>query len=423
MTAELTTALPQIGAAATRPAHEAPWLAAQPLPLRVLFYSFFPGGGIGRYTHELVTRLARLPGVEAELACLPNFEWLAAAKYPVWPGLFGISDARALKRRSRFLLAQFINPWRLLGRAGATQAKIVHLSNINHFSYPFWSRLPRDRALKIVATVHDVKREKPILWRRYEEGQLAAFYRRADALFVHSQAQSAQLQEFSRVAPNRIHLVPHGPYDAGRPSAAPDILRARLGLPAGQRIALFFGALRDDKNLELLLRVWPRFRDRQHLVIAGRGDGGRHKPVSWYRALVRELNIENSVTFLDRYIPEREVPDLFAACDWVALPYRGSFTSQSGVLNVAVCYDRPVVASGAGTFAETLARFDLGLAVTPDDAGALAAGIEALTRRLDGKHLHAFDRYRQENSWETAARQTAEVYRSLLDEPIPGHPA
>lgn len=384
-----------------------------PAPIRVLCYCCFPGGGIGRYTHELLQRLAVSPRLSIELACLPSFHWREAADYPIWPELREISHRTPWRRRSRFLFGQVANPKRLFQRARETGAEIVHLSNINHLTFAWWKRLASAGRTRLVATAHDVRRAKAILNRSYEDDSLRRFYQYADALFVHSRAQARELFEFASVPEARVHIVPHGPYDYGRPTGEPAELRERLGLPRDKQIALFFGNVRDDKNLDLLIESWPRFQQSAHLLIAGRGDGGAHKPIGYYKAIVEKLSLSHAVTFFDRYIPDESVADLFAACDWVALPYSRKFTSQSGVLNIAVCYDRPVVASRTTTLNETLEQCDLGIGVEPDDRASLIAGIEELQRRLRDGHRHEFEIYRRDFSWEETARRTIDVYASL----------
>ncbi|WP_339908576.1 glycosyltransferase family 4 protein, partial [Symmachiella dynata] len=197
--------------------------------MRVLFYLLFPGSGIGRYTHELLTHLSTRDGVDAELACLPTFHWLSEAEYKTWTGLREIGHPIAWRRRLRFLTAQFANPQRLCRRLDEQRADIVHFSNINHFSFPFWRRALDASGAKVVATVHDVRRQSAMVNRHYETRQLKNFYRRADALLVHSQAQACDLAEFAGVNPDKVHVVPHGPYDYGQPSADRDTLRIKYG--------------------------------------------------------------------------------------------------------------------------------------------------------------------------------------------------
>ena len=382
-------------------------------PLRVLFYLFFPGGGIGRYTHELLKHLGRTEEIEAELACLPSYPWLADAEYATWPQLREIGHATAIRRRARFLVGQVVNPLRLVRRAAERRADVVHLSNINHLTLPLWRAKLAGSGARVAATVHDVRRAKAILNRRYESRQLRRFYESADALFVHSRSQADELMDFASVSQSRVHVVPHGPYDYGATRLSRDEARKKYGWPPDRQIALFFGSVRDDKNLELLLRVLPGFRDRLHLVVAGRGAGRPHKPMEYYRRIVQELDLGGSVSFLDRYIPDAAVPEVFTACDWVALPYSRAFTSQSGVLNVAAQYCRPVLISAAPTLAETIGRCDVGIAVEPESPDALREGIAAIQLRIEQGYAHEFERYRREFGWEENAARTAAVYRAL----------
>ena len=168
-------------------------------PMRVAFYLFFAGSGIGRYTHELLNTLSRSSNISTELICLPSFHWRSEAHYAIWPGLYEIAHRNPLKRKSRFLTAQIANPKRLAQRASETRSNRIHLSNINHLTFPLWKKTLRRFGSKVVATVHDVRREKGIINHRYELNQLQRFYRWADALFVHSKAQADDLKSFANV--------------------------------------------------------------------------------------------------------------------------------------------------------------------------------------------------------------------------------
>lgn len=382
--------------------------------LRALFYLFFPGGGIGRYTHELLHRLHGSPDLEVELACLPGFHWRAQAQYSVWPGLFDISHATHWKRRSRFLIGQFESPRRMFRRARSANVDIIHLCNINHLTFPLWKRWQRVSGAKIAATVHDVRRGKAILNSRYEHRQLRRFYEQADALFVHSRSQVDDLQSFAHVDPARVHIVPHGPLDCGPPSATGEVLRRQMGWPQNKQIALFFGNIRDEKNLDVLLRALSDFRDTMHLVVAG-ADVPGHKGHAFYRALAESLGLSETVTFMSGYIPEATVPDLFAACDWSVMPYSRQFTSQSGVLNLTMSCRRPVLATSAPTLAETLEDLQVGVVVEPDSVEALKAGIAILQQQVAAGAPYEFADYLSRFSWTENARRTAAVYRSLVN--------
>ena len=382
--------------------------------LRVLVYLFFPGSGLGRYTHELMRHFESTKLVESKLVCLPSYHWREEADYAVWPNLFEIGHRIPWRRRARFLAGQVLNPARLTRHVREFQADVVHLSVINHLTFPFWRRLMDRTGVKIVATAHDVRRGKAVIHRGYEDRQLQAFYRRADALFVHSAAQVEDLIDFPNVQRSRIHIVPHGPYDYGVPRSPRTELRSKYGWPVNKQLALFFGNIRDDKNLELLIRAMRHHRDRVHLAVVGRSGGGPHRGIDEYKRIAREAGVEASISFDDRYVPDAEIPDLFEASDWAALPYSREFTSQSGVLNIAARYRRAMLLSASGTLEETFRQHDLGVLVTPDDENALTAGIKTMIDRVDSGSDYEFDSYLEHFSWEQNIRKTVEVYQEIV---------
>lgn len=385
-------------------------------PLRVSFYVFFPAGGIGRYTNELLLEMSRLPGLEVEAICTPDFQWRDASGYASWAGLESISHPIPLLRRLRFLRGQIVNPVRGIEHAVRTGADLIHFSNINHVTFSYWRKHLEKAAIPVAVSVHDVRRQKPILNRAWEERQLKAFYRYADALFVHSAYQADELVAYAGVDRARIHVVPHGPYPHAVVTRSREEIRRQLGLPQDRQVVLFFGQLRDEKNLDGFLEAMRMSKSRPHLVVAGQA-GGRHRDVAYYQALVERLGLSADVTFLARYIPDEEVGELFTAADWAALPYRNAFTSQSGVLNVAAHYRTPVLVSSSPVIKETVEACDIGVVCSGDTAEALAEGIERMAERLRTGHRHLFDEYLDRFSWRENARRTFEAYQSILHLP------
>lgn len=382
--------------------------------VNVGFYLFFSRGGIARYTHHLLNALSAEENVSVELACDANFDAGGLKSYAVWPGLQSLAHRRPFVRRSRFVAGQIANPRRFTSRADAKRFDIVHFSDFNHVSYPLWRSAIRRDGRKVVATVHDVRRAKSLVHRGYEDAQLKRFYRDADALFVHSASQAEELVEWARVQRARVHVVPYGPFDYGKPIADRATLRECYALPQDRQIALSFGNLRDDKNLDRLIRATASLKSRVHLLVAGRSAAKGHRPIEHYRKLCQDLGCGSSVTFLTKYLSDDEVAEVFTACDWVALPYASTFTSLSGVMCVAARYQRPVLTSATIAFNEAMAGHDIGLSVRPDDDVSLANGISEMTARISGGYAFRFDDYLKFNSWSSAADRTLRVYRQLL---------
>ncbi len=385
--------------------------------MKILLYSFFSGGGIGRYTHCLLTSLAQQSGVSVELACNPEFKHLGEASYATWPKLMPVSSRVPVIRRARFVAAQWVNPGRLLKRAAETSADIVHFSNINHLSYRFW-RGSRERAIRhMSATVHDVRRLKAIISRSWEDRWLKQFYRDCDALFTHSQAQKAEIIAFAAIDEDRIHVVPHGIYEYDTPVADVKSLRQKYDIPCDRTVALFFGFIRDDKQLDTLLEAVRQSASRPFLVIAGQISSRSKKTEARYRQAITDLGLSDDVLFAPGFVEDSAVGELFTLADYVCLTYLPEFTSQSGVLHVAAHFACPVLATPTPTVAETVRGDQLGVVAGGFEARDVARAIDLIANHRRDEFRAAHEAYVKRATWESNAITTARVFRELLADP------
>src|SRR5207244_2354073 len=99
----------------------------------------------------------------------------------------------------------------------------------------------------------------------------------------------------------------------------------------------------------------------------------------------------------------------------VVLPYLD--TSDSGMLELAAAFGRPVVVSATGGMQEAFERYRHGEMVPPNDAEKLAA---AMFRKHDAREGQARS---GGTSWSAAAEQTEALYRSLIARPAVAVPA
>jgi glycosyltransferase involved in cell wall biosynthesis len=380
--------------------------------LKVGFYMFFPGGGIGRYTHELARCMEKRGEVDVEVICTPDFEWKNARGYRTWSELQTISHTHPFLRRLLFVAGQFINPVRCIRHAEERGMDVVHFSNINHLTFPLWRKLLDRSNLRVAATAHDVKRQKSMVSRYYENRQLKAFYRYADLLFVHSEYQVDELVEFGRVDREKIVVVPHGLYPHSGKSKEENRFQD-LSCEDGAQTALFFGQIRDEKNLHGFIRAMPRCSSKVHLIIAGHSTS-QHRDQDYYKGLAREVGCADQITFISEYIPDDEVEALFDAADWVALPYLSSFTSQSGVLNTAAHFEKPVLVGAAPVLRETVNTCDIGVTCSGDSPEAIADAIDRICERHRENYSYQFAEYKRRYSWEENVQQTVAAYRGLF---------
>lgn len=220
----------------------------------------------------------------------------------------------------------------------------------------------------------------------------------ANVFITHSREDAAQLNDLLGLGEtDRIRTSPHPEYRHlnVRPvdqAAA----RAKLGITA-ERVALFFGFVRSYKGIEVLADAMPLVVKELpvHLVVAGEFWDG---PRPFLRRL-RKLGVESAVTTVPRFIPNEEVPDYFAASDLVVIPYHSA--TQSGIVQMAYGFERPVVATRVGGLPEMIRDGETGTLVPPRDPAALAAAIVDFFRSGRGPAMRAAIQGRRgEFSWD-----------------------
>ena len=185
--------------------------------------------------------------------------------------------------------------------------------------------------------------------------------------------------------------------------------------PARGNQLLFVGFINYMKGIDVLLEAMALLRERGADVRLALVGGGFYrdtlKQERSLRALASSLGVNDSVTFLGRRPPE-EVSRLMAECAAVVLPSRAE--SFGAVLIEALACGTPVVATRCGG-PEDIVNPDVGVLVPPEDASALASGIEHVlgnTEAYDPQRLraHALTKF----GLPGVANRYAQVYRSAL---------
>ncbi len=147
---------------------------------------------------------------------------------------------------------------------------------------------------------------------------------------------------------------------------------ARRKLNVRGRTLLFFGYVRSYKGLRVLLDAFgaiAREDGEMRLMVVGEFYEDRAP----YDEQVDRLGLAGRVDFIDRYVPDDEVPYYFLAADLLVLPYISA--TQSGVIQIAQSFGLPVVTTDVGGLPEVVEDGKTGFLVPPGDPGRLAAAI------------------------------------------------
>ena len=166
---------------------------------------------------------------------------------------------------------------------------------------------------------------------------------------------------------------------ASCPASSPVTSYSQRDTPASPKVVfLAFGFIRDNKNLDLVIRALVE-NPSAVVVVMGRAQSKKDKPLEFYRNLAVELGVQDRVKFFDGFVPDEKLASYFAAADVVVLTYDETFHSQSGVLNVAARARRPVLASaGESPLKDCVQRFRMGVFVEPDDLAKLKEGMRVV---------------------------------------------
>lgn len=303
---------------------------------RIHVVSFTGNSGLTDYAVSLCRELDKLADVT-----LVTADSYAPQRYRVnFPH-------RALFRRTRHYPLDLL---RYIGYTLRTRPDMVLLQSWLKFPLleGFMIMLFRLAGIRTGITIHDLLPHEPKPWSRRLN---AWFYRRFDKLVVHSERAAQGLREMG-VNTGPL-LVPHGVYDLFRLDqlSRADALRQLPQLSEQDFVVLFFGHLDVRKGILEFLQTSELLRDEPHIKFVVAGARGATMPAAAHAALDRYRDAPN-VVMHDHAVPFEQVQYYFTAAHAVALPYLEGTTS--GVIKLAMAFDRPFIATDIGDFAETL---------------------------------------------------------------------
>jgi glycosyltransferase involved in cell wall biosynthesis len=142
-----------------------------------------------------------------------------------------------------------------------------------------------------------------------------------------------------------------------------------------------------------------------HLIIAGEVYGNFNK----YQEIIDNSQLSDSITLLNRYIADDEVPAIFSASDVCVLPYRSA--TQSGIIGVSYQYNLPVIATDVGGLREMIEPYHTGLIVEKINELELAATIQYyFAQNLKNDLSKNIDLFKTQYNWENLANTILELY-------------
>ena len=218
---------------------------------------------------------------------------------------------------------------------------------------------------------------------------------------VHGRCLKEILIEKNQVNKDLILVHPHGVYDFYLDFASRSQDK--------ENYILFFGELRINKGLSLLLEAFDQIKDEipgWKVVIAGQGDISKLDYI--------EKN-KNRVDIIDRYIDDAETAELFSKAGVVVLPYRHG--SQSGVLALAAAFYSPVVVTEFGNIPEIINNRKHALLIKTENIEQLADALREIIKNDDLRSMLGYnlgELGRLDWAWEKIATKTLNFYMECI---------
>jgi len=372
----------------------------------VVIFAPTPVGGLAEHVHYQADAIYRA-GLDVIVLTTPLFLSGRATPYPVAPILPIPSKQRSFLGKSARLLA-LVQQYKLLHEWVCEHpCRILLLESYSEYFAPFWSQyLKRIRfsGVRIVANLHDPVRDFKLGPKWWHDWSVTLAYRDLSVALCHQ-----ELPLGSNVPSDvLVHTVPVGVYQPAPLEIGIKEARKAIDAPSDKRIFLSFGFIRDNKNLDLFIRAMPAAKE-VFLIVAGRSQSGKDRSCTDYLKIAEECGVADRVRFDTGFIPDDLIPLYFNSADVILLTYAGSFHSQSGVLNVAAGYRKPVLASsGSSPLEDAVKRYRLGTFISPDCESAVSA---ALQKGIDGLDAD-WEGYFQYASWETNVQPIVELLKA-----------
>lgn len=270
---------------------------------------------------------------------------------------------------------------------------------------------PRSRYRRVV-TIHDSfarvvpETQDPMMRLLYRTLVPLTRYT-ADAVLTVSQASAQDLTRYCHIPPHKLHVTPLGiPARAKAPEeSGPRQSLRELGVT--RPYFLFVGNLTPRKNLGRVLEAFARVRKScgdVQLVVVG--------PTFWRSEEIFRQAQQTQGVLLTGFVSDETLHELYGGAAGLVFP---SLYEGFGLPALeAMSRNCPVITSNVSSLPEVVG--DAALLVNPQQVDEIAAAMCQLLRdsELSSTLRRRGRRQAASFSWDRTARQTLDVYRSLL---------
>lgn len=220
----------------------------------------------------------------------------------------------------------------------------------------------KENSIKFCVTFHEVLND--LIDAQELKPQVKMVLKYDVPILVHSQKTKDDLIRLSmdNSLDKRIHLIHFGPFESYKQYGEgnnPVHLNDYL---------LFLGRITQYKGLKFLYEAVNMLDDIPNIKVVVAGSGNDE--------VLRQMKIDERFVVLNRFIENNELVGLIRGSHAVICPYIAA--SQSGLVQTAMPFGKPVVATKVGAFTEIIKDGENGYLAEPADSSSLANAIRKI---------------------------------------------
>jgi len=244
----------------------------------------------------------------------------------------------------------------------------------------------------------------------------------ATKIIVHCESARRALIKDYKFKSTKICVIPHG-VDIFEEKFDQHYAKRKLNLER-KKVLLFFGLVRPGKGIECLIEAMPSIVQQcsnATLMIVGTSHPYLISPGKSYlkgvEELVHKLRLEDNVFFVNKFVPNRELPLYFIAADLIILPYTESdIIGASGALSSIKSFKKPVIATRVRRFIGDITDGENGILIPPSDSASLARAATLLLSNAEIGRKLGVRLYNEakDNCWENVAWRTLTLYKDIV---------
>ena len=346
----------------------------------VLFVDQF-GKNTGNDTLALAETINKLKEIKVDVYVSDNIE-LARSNYisEIYYGFHNVYSGNVIKKAFKYLKSLRELKRHIISK----QYDVVHLQ---WFSLPFFDKIfikKIQKKSKVVITVHDVIPfdKKPGIMKA-----LKKIYKISDVVLLHTKKAESDFKEIYKLSvPTQV--ITQGFCDKNDYHLLPKKeARKHLNVPDDRIVFLFYGSIRESKGLDLLIEAIDkatRVNKNIFLLCAG---AFQKVEGDYYVELSKKITNKNAGIFNFGFVPREEEQYYFSAADVLCLPYKE--VTQSGVAQLGLMYNLPMIATNVGAMDEVVRHNQNGFLINCNDCDSLA---DAIIKICNKETLCAFSK-------------------------------